>query len=124
MGFKIAIDDIGTGYSSLSRLKVLPVHVVKIDRAFVKNICADKGDQAIVKAIIELAGVMGHTVVAEGIEDLPTWSRLAALGCDLGQGYYFARPMLASDCRTWVTERQGPSLASVRHLNIKRVGGV
>lgn len=123
MGFKIAIDDFGTGYSSLSRLKVLPVHVVKIDRAFVKNICADKGDQAIVRSIIDLAGVMGHKVVAEGIEDLQTWSRLAALGCDLGQGYYFARPMLASDCRRWVVERQAPSLATVRPLTIKRVEG-
>ncbi|HET6964263.1 MAG TPA: EAL domain-containing protein [Acidimicrobiales bacterium] len=123
LGFKIAIDDFGTGYSSLSRLKVLPVHVVKIDRAFVKNICADKGDQAIVRSIIELAGVMGHEVVAEGIEDLQTWSRLAALGCDLGQGYYFARPMLATDCRRWVAERQPPSLASVRPLTIKRVEG-
>lgn len=123
LGFKIAIDDFGTGYSSLSRLKVLPVHVVKIDRAFVKNICADKGDQAIVRSIIELAGVMGHQVVAEGIEDLQTWSRLAALGCDQGQGYYFARPMLATDCRRWVTDRQAPSLASVRPLTIKRVEG-
>ena len=123
MGFRIAIDDFGTGYSSLSRLKVLPVHVVKIDRAFVKNICFDKGDQAIVRSIIELARVMGHTVVAEGIEDLQTWSRLAALDCDLGQGYYFARPMLATDCRRWVAERQTPSLATVRQLGVKRVEG-
>ncbi|HMC40935.1 MAG TPA: EAL domain-containing protein [Acidimicrobiales bacterium] len=123
MGFRIAIDDFGTGYSSLSRLKVLPVHVVKIDRAFVKNICFDKGDQAIVRSIIELARVMGHRVVAEGIEDLQTWSRLAALGCDLGQGYYYARPMLAADCRSWVMERQTPSLAKVRHLGVKRVEG-
>jgi EAL domain-containing protein (putative c-di-GMP-specific phosphodiesterase class I) len=123
VGYKIAIDDFGTGYSSLSRLKVLPVHVVKIDRAFIKNICFDKADQAVVKSIIELARVMGHTVVAEGIEDLQTWNRLAALGCDLGQGYYFARPMLAVDCRRWVIERQGPSLASVRPLGLKRVEG-
>jgi diguanylate cyclase (GGDEF)-like protein len=123
MGFQIAIDDFGTGYSSLSRLKVLPVHVVKIDRAFVKNVCFDKGDQAVVKSIIELARVMGHKVVAEGIEDLQTWSRLASLGCDEGQGYYFARPMLAVDCRRWVAERQGPSLATVRKLGIKRAGG-
>ena len=123
IGFRIAIDDFGTGYSSLSRLKVLPVHVVKIDRAFVKNICFDKGDQAIVRSIIELARVMGHTVVAEGIEDLQTWSRLAALDCDLGQGYYFARPMLATDCRRWVSERQTPSLATVRQLGVKRVEG-
>ncbi|HWE55997.1 MAG TPA: EAL domain-containing protein [Acidimicrobiales bacterium] len=123
MGVKIAIDDFGTGYSSLSRLKVLPVHQVKIDRSFVKNICSDKGDQAIVRSIIELAQVMGHKVVAEGIEDLPTWSRLAALGCDLGQGHYFARPMPAKACRSWVVERQGPSLAVVRPLGAKRVEG-
>jgi diguanylate cyclase (GGDEF)-like protein len=123
IGFRIAIDDFGTGYSSLSRLKVLPVHVVKIDRAFIKNICFDKGDQAIVRSIIELARVMGHTVVAEGIEDLQTWSRLASLDCDLGQGYYFARPMLAVDCRRWVAERQTPSLATVRQLGVKRVEG-
>jgi diguanylate cyclase (GGDEF)-like protein len=123
IGFHIAIDDFGTGYSSLSRLKVLPVQTVKIDRSFVKNVCTDKGDQAIVRSIIELARVMGHKVVAEGIEDLPTWSRLAALGCDLGQGYYFARPMLASACRSWVVERQAPSVASVRRLGDKRAGG-
>jgi EAL domain-containing protein (putative c-di-GMP-specific phosphodiesterase class I) len=99
------------------------VHVVKIDRAFIKNICFDKGDQAIVRSIIELARVMGHTVVAEGIEDLQTWSRLASLDCDLGQGYYFARPMLAVDCRRWVAERQTPSLATVRQLGVKRVEG-
>ncbi len=123
MGFRIAIDDFGTGYSSLSRLKVLPVHVLKIDRAFVKNITFDKGDQAIVKSIIELARVMDHQIVAEGIEDLQTWSRLASLGCDLAQGYYFARPMLARDCRRWVLERQGPNLAPVRSLNLRVVDG-
>lgn len=123
MGFRIAIDDFGTGYSSLSRLKVLPVHVVKIDRAFIKNITFDKGDQAIVKSIIDLARVMGHQIVAEGIEDLPTWSRLASLGCDLGQGYYFARPMLARDCRRWVLARQTPSIAPVRSLGLRRIEG-
>jgi len=123
MGFKIAIDDFGTGYSSLSRLKVLPVHVVKIDRAFIKNITFDKGDQAIVKSIIDLARVMGHSIVAEGIEDLQTWNRLASLGCDLAQGYYFARPMLARDCRRWVLERQVPSLAPVRSLGLRRIEG-
>jgi diguanylate cyclase (GGDEF)-like protein len=123
MGIKVGIDDFGTGYSSLSRLKVLPVHLVKVDRSFVKSICSDKGDQAIVRSIIELARVMGHKVVAEGIEDLATWSRLASLGCDLGQGYYFARPMPSADCRAWVTERQSPSLAVVRSLSSKRVEG-
>jgi diguanylate cyclase (GGDEF)-like protein len=123
MGIKVGIDDFGTGYSSLSRLKVLPVHIVKVDRSFVKNICTDKGDQAIVRSVIELARVMGHKVVAEGIEDLATWSRLASLGCDLGQGYYFARPMPSADCRAWVTDRQSPSLAVVRSLSSKRVEG-
>jgi diguanylate cyclase (GGDEF)-like protein len=121
LGTRIAIDDFGTGYSSLSRLKVLPVHLVKVDRSFVKNICSNKGDQAIVKSIIDLARVMGHRVVAEGVEDLPTWRRLAALGCDLVQGHYFAQAMSATDCRHWVAERQLPRLAAITPLKPKRI---
>ncbi len=102
LGVRLAIDDFGTGYSSLSRLKDLPVDMVKIDRSFVKNMCSDKGDQAIVRSTIELATVMGYGVVAEGVEDQQTWDELSRLGCTHAQGYFLARPMPAGACRAWV----------------------
>lgn len=121
LGLRIAIDDFGTGYSSLSRLKVLPVDVVKIDRSFIKNLCTDKGDQAIVRSTIELARIMGHDVVAEGVEDIETWNRLEELGCSLAQGYYFAKPMTSDDCRNFVHERQTPTAGAVVRKLVPRV---
>ena len=95
-GVRLAIDDFGTGYSSLTRLKQLPIHVVKIDKSFVMSMSVDEGDQAIVRSTIDLARNLGHTVVAEGVEDQVTWDQLAALGCDWAQGFYLARPMTAA----------------------------
>jgi EAL domain-containing protein (putative c-di-GMP-specific phosphodiesterase class I) len=116
LGVRIAIDDFGTGYSSLSRLKTLPVHTVKIDRTFVQHLCADDGDEAIVRTTIELARNMGHTVVAEGVEDRATWNRLAELGCDIAQGYFLSPALPGPECRAWLRARQPPSLAPVRML--------
>jgi EAL domain-containing protein (putative c-di-GMP-specific phosphodiesterase class I) len=113
LGISISIDDFGTGYSSLSRLKTLPVHTVKIDRSFVKNLCTDEDDEAIVRSTIELARNMGHRVVAEGVEDLETWDRLIELGCDHVQGYYLSRPLPADKCRAWMMGRQPTTLARV-----------
>ncbi|MGH9056440.1 MAG: putative bifunctional diguanylate cyclase/phosphodiesterase, partial [Acidimicrobiales bacterium] len=113
---RIAIDDFGTGYSSLSRLKRLPVQTVKIDRSFVRAMCTDEGDDAIVRTTIELARNMGHTVVAEGIEDPHTWRRLADLGCDQGQGYYLSPALPAVQCLGWLKRRQSPTLAVVRPI--------
>jgi diguanylate cyclase (GGDEF)-like protein len=121
MGVRIAIDDFGTGYSSLARLKSLPVQILKIDREFIRTICTDLNDQAIVKTIIDLAHVMGYTTVAEGIEDIATWNRLISLGCEVGQGYFFARPMPAGRCQEWVLERHSPHLAVVHALDARRV---
>jgi EAL domain-containing protein (putative c-di-GMP-specific phosphodiesterase class I) len=116
LGVTIAIDDFGTGYSSLSRLKRLPVHIVKIDRSFVMQLCDDDGDEAIVRTTIELARNMGHIVVAEGVEDRATWDRLVELGCDQVQGYYLSPALPGPECRAWLRSRQTPSLASVRML--------
>ncbi len=116
LGVRIAIDDFGTGYSSLSRLKVLPVKTVKIDRSFVRNLCTDQGDRAIVRSTIELARVMGLSVVAEGVEDPETWEELDHFGCDLAQGWHLAKAMPSEDCRAWLTGRQQPSLAPLRRL--------
>ena len=116
LGVRIAIDDFGTGYSSLSRLKVLPVKTVKIDRSFVRNLCSDQGDRAIVRSTIELARVMGLTVVAEGVEDQETWEELGHFGCESAQGWYLAKAMDADLCHTWLTDRQAPTLAPLRRL--------
>lgn len=93
MGARISIDDFGTGQSSLSYFKSLPADELKIDRSFVMNIREDAADRHIVHTIIELAHRLGHEVVAEGIEDAATANILAELGCDIAQGYYFAKPM-------------------------------
>jgi diguanylate cyclase (GGDEF)-like protein len=114
LGVRIAIDDFGTGYSSLSRLKRLPVQTVKIDRSFVMNMHLDEGDEAIVRATIELAKTMGHLVVAEGVEKQETWDRLQALGCNQVQGYLVAAAMPATECRPWLRSRQQPRMAPVR----------
>ncbi len=94
---QFSIDDFGTGYSSLGYLKKLSVHEVKIDRSFVVDMAIDKDDAMIVKSVIDLAHNLGHSVVAEGVEDDDTLSRLASLGCDDVQGYYFSKPIPATE---------------------------
>jgi diguanylate cyclase (GGDEF)-like protein len=116
LGVRIAIDDFGTGYSSLSRLKRLPVTTVKIDRSFVLSMHSDEGDEAIVRASIDLARNMGHLVVAEGVEQQTTWDRLLQMGCDQVQGHLIAAAMPADDCRRWLKARQSPVMASIRML--------
>jgi diguanylate cyclase (GGDEF)-like protein len=103
MGVGISIDDFGTGYSSLAYLKRLPVDELKIDKSFVANMARDENDAAIVRSTVGLAHDLGLTVVAEGIEDRATWDLLAALGCDVGQGYFVSRPMPAAALGVWLT---------------------
>jgi diguanylate cyclase (GGDEF)-like protein/PAS domain S-box-containing protein len=93
LGARVAIDDFGTGYSSLAQLKTLPVDVIKVDRLFVQGLADDARDLAVVAAIIRMAGALGLDLVAEGIETEAQRERLAALGCEHGQGFLFARPM-------------------------------
>ncbi|MCS3473121.1 diguanylate cyclase (GGDEF)-like protein/PAS domain S-box-containing protein [Pseudomonas sp. JUb42] len=95
LGISLAIDDFGTGYSSLLRLKRMPVQKLKIDQGFVAGLPSDEDDIAIVRVIIALAQSMGMNVLAEGIEHADQAGFLLANGCELGQGYWFARPMPA-----------------------------
>jgi EAL domain-containing protein (putative c-di-GMP-specific phosphodiesterase class I) len=95
-GVKISLDDFGTGYASLTHLKRFPVDELKIDRSFVRNLEDNADDAAIVSAVIGLARNMGLTVVAEGVETQGQAARLLSMGCHLGQGYHFAKPMAGS----------------------------
>jgi len=94
-GIKIALDDFGTGYASLTHLSKFPVDVLKLDRSFVGSIEEEPSDMAIVKAVLDLGQSLDITVVAEGIETSAQAALLREQGCDLGQGYFFGRPMAA-----------------------------
>jgi diguanylate cyclase (GGDEF)-like protein len=89
----VAMDDFGTGYSSLAYLQRLPIDVLKIDRSFVTGMMVDPDSVAIVRAILRLADALGMSTTAEGIETVELATTLAALGCDSGQGFYFAKPL-------------------------------
>lgn len=97
LGLRLAIDDFGTGFSSLLRLKQLPVQKLKIDQGFVAGLPGDDDDVAIVRAVIALAQSMGMQVHAEGIEHVEQAQFLLDYNCDLGQGYWFGRPMPARE---------------------------
>ncbi|MNR30536.1 Phytochrome-like protein cph2 [compost metagenome] len=99
LGLRLAIDDFGTGYSSLQRLKRLPVQKLKIDQGFVAGLPCDEDDVAIVRVIIALARSMGMLVHAEGIEQAEQARFLLEQQCQLGQGYWFGRPVPAQQLR-------------------------
>jgi diguanylate cyclase (GGDEF)-like protein len=115
LGLSLSVDDFGTGYSSLTRLRNLPVHEVKIDREFVRYLAVSSEDLAIVRAVINLGHDMGLRVVAEGVEDEPSWNILQELECDLIQGYLLARPMPAEEMTRWLTEHFASYATKLRH---------
>jgi cyclic di-GMP phosphodiesterase Gmr len=89
----LAMDDFGTGYSNLAYLQQLPIDVLKIDRSFVSEMMVNKDKRAIVRTVLSLARALGMKTTAEGIESSEISEVLRRLGCSVGQGYYFARPM-------------------------------
>jgi EAL domain-containing protein (putative c-di-GMP-specific phosphodiesterase class I) len=100
-GFNLSIDDFGTGYSSLQQLVRVPFNELKIDRAFIKNLSTDKECKTITEISIVLAHKLGMKVIAEGIEREAVWNILQQLGCDQGQGYFMAKPMLPQEILAW-----------------------
>jgi diguanylate cyclase (GGDEF)-like protein len=105
MGVQLSVDDFGTGYSSMSYLKILPVHELKIDRSFVAHMTTDHHDEVLVESAIVLGHNLGLSVVAEGVEDEPTFDALKALGVDVIQGYYLGRPMPGEKLSQWMADR-------------------
>ncbi|CAM4045765.1 putative bifunctional diguanylate cyclase/phosphodiesterase [Deinococcus marmoris] len=108
LGVRVALDDFGTGYSSLGQLRSLPVDVLKIDRVFIQD---SQTDGAFIEAMVALGHSLDLMVVAEGIEDACTVARLRQLGCDLGQGFYFARPQPADEAVAAMVQAQGSLLS-------------
>jgi len=96
-GLRLAIDDFGTGYSSLARLRYMPVHVLKIDRSFVRELDRDEQNASMVSAMVALASNLGMIPLAEGIETEAEWRALTERGCERGQGYFFSRPVPAEE---------------------------
>lgn len=95
LGVRIALDDFGTGYSSMSYLKRMPLTTLKIDRSFVTGLPCDRESDSIVRAILSMAKSLGISVTAEGVETLDQVRVLTAMDCDMLQGYYYSRPIIA-----------------------------
>lgn len=106
-GVRVAMDDFGTGLSSLSGLHQFPIDVLKIDRSFVHNLDEGKQFMVLARSIIDLASNLGLKTVAEGIETPEHLAALQALGCQYGQGFYFARPMSESAIERFLDEHRG-----------------
>jgi len=109
IGTRIAVDDFGTGYSSLSYLRRLPIDRIKIDRSFVEGVGTDPEATAVVRVIVELARSLRLSTVAEGIELPSQGQALAELGCDMGQGYLFGRPLEPAAMAALVRAQRGRS---------------
>jgi EAL domain-containing protein (putative c-di-GMP-specific phosphodiesterase class I) len=107
MGVKIAIDDFGTGFSSLGHLRRFPVDLIKVDRSFIQGVEHDNKDAAITANLASLAHALGLQAIAEGVESDEQLASVRELGCDLAQGYLFARPMPTEDMSELLASRDG-----------------
>jgi EAL domain-containing protein (putative c-di-GMP-specific phosphodiesterase class I) len=112
LGARFALDDFGTGYSALSYLKHFPVDALKIDRTFVRDLPADRGDAAIVSAIVGLGHALSLRVVAEGVETAAQAALVRRLGCDEQQGFYYAQALPPDEFA---------ALVLTRRLGVRRV---
>ena len=104
-GVRLALDDFGTGFSSLAHIRSLPFDIIKIDRSFVANIHSKRESAAIIRAVTTLAAALSVPVCVEGIESREAFDAVAMLGCQIGQGWYFGKPMPAEDARGLLAAR-------------------
>jgi len=104
LGVEVSLDDFGTGYSSLDHFRRLPAQEIKIDRSFVADMLDDPEDEMIVKSIIALSRNFNRRVIAEGIENRETQEKLIAMGCNLGQGFFYSRPLQEAHALAWAQQ--------------------
>ncbi|MDB2409391.1 EAL domain-containing protein [Pseudomonadales bacterium] len=116
LGLKLAIDDFGTGYSSLAYLKRFPIHHLKIDREFVKDLPENTQDIAIARSIIKMAHELQIKVVAEGIESQAQLRFLKDASCNFGQGFHFGKPMPAAQFEEWLGHYNQQNISNVRSI--------
>ncbi|MFI7603968.1 putative bifunctional diguanylate cyclase/phosphodiesterase [Micromonospora sp. NPDC049366] len=121
LGVRLSVDDFGTGDSSLAHLRRLPVHEVKVDRSFVQGMATDPGDLAIVNAVVTLSQQFGLAVVAEGVESELTLELLQDIGCEIGQGFLFSRPLPYERLEAWFGAQVDPESISSTELPRLRV---
>jgi EAL domain-containing protein (putative c-di-GMP-specific phosphodiesterase class I)/ActR/RegA family two-component response regulator len=103
-GFHLSIDDFGTGFSSMLQLVRLPFSEIKVDKSFVLRARQSEESRSVIKSIVDLGHSLGLTVTAEGVEDQEALEYLNSIGCDLAQGYLFARPMPGDAAQAWTTQ--------------------
>ncbi|AEV85770.1 signal peptide protein [Actinoplanes sp. SE50] len=113
-GIRLSVDDFGTGHSSMSYLQRLPVDELKIDKSFVQGMATSHGDAVLVRTAVSLGHNLGLSVVAEGVEDATAVAALRELGCDIAQGYHYARPMPAADFDRWHAAFLGKQAADLQ----------
>lgn len=104
LGVQVSVDDFGTGFSSLVNLRALPVNEIKIDRSFVSSMLDEHDDETIVRSTVDLGHNLGLSVVAEGVETVEVFDRLADFGCDLAQGFGISRPLPGDAFEKWLIE--------------------
>ncbi|NES12575.1 MULTISPECIES: bifunctional diguanylate cyclase/phosphodiesterase [Micromonospora] len=121
LGVRLSVDDFGTGNSSLAQLRRLPVHEVKVDRSFVQGMATDPGDLAIVNAVVTLSQQFGLAVVAEGVESELTLELLQDIGCEIGQGFLFSRPLPYERLEAWFAAQVDPEPVPAGELPRLRV---
>jgi EAL domain-containing protein (putative c-di-GMP-specific phosphodiesterase class I) len=119
-GIRLALDDFGTGFSSLSHLRSLPFDVIKIDRSFVANLHSNRESSAIIRAVTTLAGALEVPVYVEGIETEASHAAVLGLGCTVGQGWFFGKPMTGEQATQLLARRNEPKLVDGPEVETQR----
>ncbi len=120
LGVAVAIDDFGTGYAALSTLRQLPLHIIKIDKSFLPGAPAESADEAIVEAVVQMAGRLGLQVVAEGVERPDQQQFLRAVGADAAQGYLYLRPTAAPRFAAWLDRNAAMTASDLPGVTVLR----